>query len=83
MGQIQVSYNFVKVLKVKLLYVLNLDIIFAKARPADEANISAHCSNLRCSSNIITNYLYLETTFNGFVPILNSNWVIAFFIPLK
>ena len=28
MGQIQASYNFVKVLKVKLLYVLNLDIIF-------------------------------------------------------
>ena len=67
MGQILESCNFVNVLKVTFLYVLNLDIIFAKARSADEANISAYCSNLRCLSYITSKYLYLETTFNDFV----------------
>ena len=52
MGKIDESYNFVKVWKIMFFVCLSPDISFAKARPTDEANISVHCSNLRCSSNI-------------------------------
>ena len=69
------SYNFIIVI---ILYVVNLDIIFAEAQPANEANISVHCSNLRCLAKITPRYLYLETPLNDFVPIFKSDSVIAF-----